>query len=105
MKEIAREIKELGEKTEHTRVQFLTAELRTCFTAAEFGEFELSAGNGAVAQREFSFVEDGVRTIERFLPQVPAEQRSGLDTGLRALKAALDSFKARLMESQARDLS
>jgi hypothetical protein len=105
MKEIEEEIKELHERTERTRVQFLKAEIRTCFTAAEFGELELSAGNADMAERERAFVEEGVRTIERFLSQVSAGQRSGLDASLAELKAALDSFQARLMKAKPRGAS
>jgi hypothetical protein len=58
-----------------------------------------------LAERECAFVEEGVRTIKRFLSHVSAEQRSGLDTSLAELKAALDSFKARLMKAKTRGAS
>lgn len=90
------EIRELHNQTVRTRYQFLKTELDTCFTAAEMGKFELSAGNTAVAGREVAAVENGVRVIQRFVSGLPAEQRAAVEAGLAELRAMLASLKAGL---------
>jgi len=88
---IDKEIRELREKTGRTRYQFLRAELQTCFTALEMGRYELSVGNATV-------VEKGIRAIQRFLPEVSAEQRREVETKLAELNEILDPLKGELSE-------
>ena len=98
MRDIDKDIRELREKTGRTRYQFLMAELQTCFTALEMGKYELSVGNTTVAEREVASVEKGIRAIQRFLPEVSAEQRTEVETKLAELNEILDSLKAELNE-------
>jgi len=92
----AQMVKELREKTGRTRYQFLRAELQTCFTALEIGKYELSVGNATVAEREVAAVEKGIRAIQRFLPDVSAEQRREVETKLSELNEILVALKAEL---------
>jgi len=55
-----------------------------------------SVGNFPVAEREVVSIEKGIRTIQRFLPEVSAEQRTELQARLADVKAMLDSLKAEL---------
>ena len=89
------EIRELYDKIARTRYQFLRTELRTCITALELAKYELSVGNFPVAEREVVSIEKGIRTIQRFLPEVSAEQGTELQR-LADVKARLDSLKAEL---------
>jgi len=90
------EIRELYDKIARTRYQFLRTELRTCIMALEMAEYELSVGNSPVAEREVVSVEKGIRTIQGFLPEVSAEQRTELQARLADVKAMLDSLKVEL---------
>jgi hypothetical protein len=90
------EIRELQSQVAQTRYQFVKTELDTCFTAAEIGKFELSAGNTAVAGREVAAVENGIRAIQPFVPKLPVEQRAAVEARLAELQALLDSLKAEL---------
>jgi hypothetical protein len=96
MGDLKREIKELREKTARTGYQFLKAELQTCLTALEMAKYELSIGNVAVAGSEVACVEEGVRTIQRFLGEVPAEQRREVETKVAELQALLEPLKTQL---------
>ena len=98
MGDIDKDIRELREKTGRTRYQFLRAELQTCFTALEIGKYEHSVGNVIVAEREVAAVEKGIRAIQRFLPEVSAEQRREVETKLLELNEILDPLKAELNE-------
>ena len=96
MGDLRRDIQELHEKTARTRYDFLKAEMQTCLTAAEMGEFQLSKGNVEIAQKEAAIVEKGIFTIERFLPGVSQELQSGLAEGLTKLRAKLELLKSAL---------
>lgn len=96
--ELNREIRQLRDRTERIRGDFLKTEIQTCQTALDMGFFELSTGHRDVAAREVAFVEAGIRTIRRFLPETPEEQRAGFETNLAKLEAALDPLKAKLAE-------
>jgi hypothetical protein len=87
------EIGLLREATQRTRNQFLKAEIQSCLTAVEMGKLGLLAGHVAVAEKEIAFVERGLRTIERFLPEVSDEQRARFDTSLANLKAMLNPLR------------
>ncbi len=90
------EIRELHNQTARIRYQFVKTELDTCFTAAEIGMFELSAGNTVVAEREVAAVENGVSVIQRFVLELPAEQRAAVEARLAELQAILGPLKAEL---------
>ena len=96
MGDLSEEIRELSDRVQRTRHQFLKAELLTCFTALEMAQFELSIGNTAVAQREIAAVEKGVSVIHRFLPGLQQDQRQEVETTLADLNAILESVKADL---------
>src|SRR4029450_9052092 len=91
-----REIEALLEKTARTRYDFLRTELQVCFTAIDMAHFELSLGNTSVAVREVAFVDRGIKTMQRFLPEVSAEQRRELELRLAELKASLVLLNAQL---------
>lgn len=95
MKRLDKEIRELTEKTEYTRYQFLQAELNTCVTALDMATYELSIGNLLIAKREADSVQKGIQTIERFLPETSGERRTQLEGQLASLKSA---FQALLQE-------
>jgi hypothetical protein len=99
MGDLERDIQELHEKTVRTRYAFLKAEIQTCLTAVEMGEFELSKGNVEIAQKEATIVEKGIRTIERFLPGLSNELQSGLGNSLTKLRTKLDSLRLALKTS------
>lgn len=90
------EIRRLSENTARTRYQFLTVELQTCFTAIDLAQFELSVGNAAIAEREVAAVEEGIRVLQRFLPDVSGKPREELEARLAELQSMLDSLKADL---------
>lgn len=81
------EISELYDKIARTRYQFLRTELQTCITALEIGKYELSVGNSSVTEREVASIEKGIHTIQRFLPEVSAEEK----TELQCLRLPLNS--------------
>jgi hypothetical protein len=90
------EIRRLFEQTGRTRYQFLTVELQTCFTAIDLAKFELSVGNTAVVEKEVLAVEQGIRVIQRFLPEVSGQPRTEVEAGLAKLQSQLASLKAEL---------
>ena len=91
MSDLDKEIRELSDRVQHTRYQFLKTELQTCLTALEMAQFELSIGNTTVVQREIAAVEKGVSVIQRFLSALPQDQRVEMDTNLAELNAILES--------------
>jgi hypothetical protein len=97
MGELDKEMSDLLEKTRRTRYQFLKAELQTCFTALDMAKYELSIGNVDVVEKEVRFVEEGVRTIKRFLGETSLEQGREIDARLANLQGSLDLVKAKLM--------
>jgi hypothetical protein len=88
-----KEIAELREATWRTRSQFVKAELKSCTTAMDIARAELSSGNGIVAGAEIPMVEKAIRTIERFLPQLPVEQRTELEAELANTKERFEHLK------------
>lgn len=94
MDELAKEIRELRERTARTRYAFLRAEFETCSTALEMAKYELSVGNVATAGREVACVDAGLLTIRRFLSQIPADQK--LETKLAELQAVLELLRAQV---------
>lgn len=96
-----REFAKLRETDERVRRQFLQAELDTCRTTVQMGEFELSSGNVPIAEKEVASAEKAVRTIERFLPGVREEHRAGLRARLQKIESRLDDLKAKLRSRRA----
>jgi predicted transcriptional regulator len=94
MGDLDKEIRELSGKVQRNRYQFLKAELKTCLTALEIAQFELSIGNTTVAQSEIAAVEKGVSVIQRFLSALPQDQRREVEANLEELNAILESVKA-----------
>ncbi len=103
MSDLDKEIRELSDRVQHTRYQFLKIELQTCLTALEMAQFELSIGNATVVQREIAAVEKGVSVIQRFLSALPQDQRQEVDTNLAELNAILESVKAASMHTRGDD--
>jgi hypothetical protein len=96
MRDLKKEMTDLLEKTRRTRYQFLQAELQTCFTAVDMGNYELSLGNVDVTKWEVNIVEEGVRTIQRFLGETSLEQRKAIESRLADLQCSLDLLKTKL---------
>jgi hypothetical protein len=96
MRDMDKEVRDLHQKTTQTRYAFLQAELETCFTAIDMAKYEISVGNIDVAEREVSFVEDGIRTLRRFLTDMPPEEQRKIENRAGILQAMLDEIKAKL---------
>jgi hypothetical protein len=96
MNDPEKQIKELAEATEQIRYQFLLTELQTCFTSLEMALLEISIGSITHAKREVSVIEEGIRTIERFIPKVSLKQRPELERKLAELKEAFHPVAAEL---------
>ena len=92
MSDLENQIRELRERTRHTRHQFLKADTQTCFIAIERGQFELSLGNTHEAQKEFELANRGVEVIERFLGEEPG-QMPEIEAKLAALKESMESLR------------
>lgn len=88
------EIKKLRGQTERTRRQFLNAEIQTCVTALEMGEYELSVGNLPVVEREIAAAAKGLETMQRYLLVVSPREKEELEARLAALSAAIRWLKA-----------
>jgi hypothetical protein len=89
------EIRKLIEQHRRTRLQFLKAELETCFTALEIAKYELSMGNTTVAQREVAFIDKGIRALQRFLPDLPdSKEKANIKAKLAKLQASLKPVQA-----------
>src|SRR5215471_11784451 len=102
MGNLDKEIKDLLDRTAQTRYEFLNAELQTCFTALDMAKHEISARNFEVAKKEIASVEAGARTLQRFLPDVPAQQRVEIENKAANLQALLAALKVQLNEQQPR---
>jgi len=81
------DLAELHEQTQQSRFDFLKMELRTCFSAIDFGNIVLEQGDRDYAAKEIRGAEKGYTTILRFLP--------GLDGGKRynEIEAALPPLR------------
>jgi hypothetical protein len=53
---------------------------------------EISVNNVQVARQEIDAVEKAIRTVERFIPEIPEEQRKPFEEKLTELKAAFGSL-------------
>jgi uncharacterized coiled-coil DUF342 family protein len=95
MSNLDKEIRELWEKTNQNRRQFLETDLQTCFIAIERGQLELSLGNTHEAHKEFVMASNGADVIERFLRKAPGEM-ADLEAKLSDLRSSLESFRTEL---------
>jgi hypothetical protein len=59
MSDLEKEIRDLREKTNHSRRQFLEVDLQTCFIAIERAHLELSLGNTHEARKELDVASHG----------------------------------------------
>jgi hypothetical protein len=96
------EFARLQEADGRVRRQFVQAEVDTCLTSLQMGEFELSTGDLVIAQREVEVVEKGIRTIERFLPALSEGDRGNLGTKLQQVKSELEDLKSNVRLRRAR---
>jgi hypothetical protein len=96
MDELGKEIRDLREKTDRTRYQFLKAELRTCSTAMEIAQYQLSIGSVDVARTEADCVEAGLSTIRRFLLETSPEQQAEIEAKVAELTALLHQLRIKL---------
>jgi hypothetical protein len=95
MNDRGKEIKELLEKTRHTRREFLRTDLQTCRIALERAQLELSLGNTDEARRELAAAERGAQVIQGFLGEAPG-QNADIAEKLEDLRASLRSFRSEL---------
>jgi hypothetical protein len=92
------EIRDLRERTEQNRRQFLITELQTCFIAIERAHLELSFGNTDEAQREYAMATHGVEVIQRTLTETTRPLKeiqaklAELTDSVQALRLALARF-------------
>ena len=94
MSDLGNQIRDLKERTETNRREFLRAELQTCALAIERARLELSFGNRGEAEKEIAIASRGTEVIEKFLGD--ARQIPAIETGLMKLKAALESLRAEM---------
>jgi hypothetical protein len=95
MSNFEEDIRDLREKTNHSRRQFLETDLQTCFIAIERAHLELSLGNTHEARKEFVVASNGADTIERFLRKAAGEM-ADLEAKLRDLRSALELLRTEL---------
>ena len=91
-----REFAELRDANERVRRQFVQTELETCLTTVQIGEFEASAGNVPIAEKEVANAEKAIRTVERFMPAIAEDHRLGLQAKLQEVQSRLSDLKAHL---------
>jgi hypothetical protein len=100
MEDFAEQIRDLQAKTQNTRLQFLLAELASCFIAVDFGNTELSAGNREIAEREVAHAEKGHAVVRDLLPDLDQQElRDGFEPRLRELRQEIDLLKSKLSSS------
>ena len=87
------EIRDLREKTNQNRRQFLVTEVQTCFIAIERAQLEFSLGNTHAAQKELAVASRGADVIERFLREAAGEM-DDIESSLAGLRSSLESLRA-----------
>ncbi len=95
MSDFESQIRDLRERTELNRRDFIRAELQTCSIAVDRGHFELSLGDRDEAEKEFAIAHRGAQVIEKFLSEGP-RQIPELEARLPALKASIESLRAEI---------
>jgi hypothetical protein len=95
MSDFGKDVRDLREKTDFPRRQFLEVDLQTCFIAIERAHLELSLGNTHEARKELAVATRGADTIERFLRDVEGE-KGELERKLRDLRGSLESLRSEL---------
>ena len=95
MRDFEDEIRNLRERTESNRREFLRAELQTCSVAIERGRLELSLGDTHEARKELEVASRGAETIEKFMQQ-GAGRLTDLEPDLANLNASLAALRADL---------
>lgn len=97
MDDLPNQVAELHAQTQESRYQFLKVELRTCFTAIDFGNTELEIGNREVAASEIQAAEKGYAAIRRFLPGLDSEERRNeIEAALPRLRKVVDTLRNKL---------
>jgi len=69
MVDFPKQIASVQAETQEAWYEFLKAELRTYFTAIDFGTTELDLGDGEVAASKVRGAEKGYAALLRFLPE------------------------------------
>ncbi len=95
MSDLDNDIRNLREKTNQNRRQFLVTEVKTCFITIERAQFELSLGNTHEARKELVIASRGADVIERFLREAPGGLAE-IESKLRDLRSSLESLQAEL---------
>lgn len=93
MSNLEDEVRDLREKTNQNRRQFLETEEQTCFVAIERAQLEISLGNTDEAQKEFAVASRGADVIERFLHKAAGELAE-IEAKLAELRSSLESLRA-----------
>ena len=96
MSDLDNEIRDLREKTDQNRRQFLLADVELCFIAIERAKLELSLGKTDEARKEYLIASRGADVIERFLREAAAEKVADIKPKLRDLRSSLKSLRAEL---------
>jgi hypothetical protein len=95
MSDFESQIRDLRERTELNRRDFIRAELQTCSIAVDRGHFELSLGNRDEAEKECAVAHRGAQVIDKFLHE-GSRQMLELEAGLLELKASIESLSAEI---------
>ena len=97
MDDFSNQIAALHAETQASRHEFLKAELRTCFTAIDFGTTEFELGNREVAANEIRSAEKGYATLLRFIPELDSPQRrEEIEAALPRLREATNALRHKL---------
>ncbi len=78
------------------QLQFMMAEVDTCSIALDSARLELSLGQVDAVRHRLGIAAQGIETLERFLPLIPADDRPNLTTQISALRNRLDALHAQL---------
>src|SRR5512142_864579 len=95
MSDLEKDMRDLRERTDQSRRQFLEVEIQTCFTAIERAHLEFSLGRPHEARRELEIANHGADVVEHFLHEAPGEM-ADIEAKWRDLKSALEPLRAEL---------
>ncbi|HWC98787.1 MAG TPA: hypothetical protein VG456_18635 [Candidatus Sulfopaludibacter sp.] len=95
MSDFESQIRQLKEKTETNRLQFLRTELVTCSIAVDRARYEQSLGDTDEAAKELATASRGAEVIEKFLAEAPSPHPE-IESALKELKKSLESLRSDL---------
>jgi hypothetical protein len=71
MADLDDQIRDLRQRTVKNRIEFIRADLKTCFIGLDRARLELSLGNTDEAKKEVAAAQKGAGVIDRFLREAP----------------------------------